>query len=84
MKNLAPPIVLACILILMLPIVAFGQHAAKGLLNPPANVQNALTYESRGFAKQKKGDLNGAIADYDQARLSSSVRNFPYPARTRD
>jgi tetratricopeptide (TPR) repeat protein len=29
--------------------------------------QNALTYVSRGYAKQKKGDLDGAMADFNQA-----------------
>jgi hypothetical protein len=57
MKDLAPRMVLALILISMLPVVAFGQQAAKGLFNPPANVQNAVTYEFREIAKQKQGDL---------------------------
>ena len=35
--------------------------------NPEPNVQNARTYRDRGLAKQKKGDLDGAMADYNQA-----------------
>jgi len=35
--------------------------------NPEANAENAGTYNARGFAKQKKGDLDGAMADYNQA-----------------
>jgi hypothetical protein len=57
MKNLALRMVLACILVLISQIAAFGQEAAKGLFNPEANVQNAITYDSRGLAKEKKGDL---------------------------
>jgi tetratricopeptide (TPR) repeat protein len=34
---------------------------------PEANAENAGTYNARGFAKQKKGDLDGAMADYNQA-----------------
>jgi Flp pilus assembly protein TadD len=30
-------------------------------------VQNASTYEARGLAKERKGDLDGAMADYNQA-----------------
>ena len=63
MKNLAPRMRLACILVLTLTVAAFGQQTASGPFNPPANVQNALTYEARGIAKQQKGDLNGAFAD---------------------
>jgi len=36
-------------------------------LDSEANEQNARTYHDRGLAKQKKGDLNGAMADYNQA-----------------
>jgi tetratricopeptide (TPR) repeat protein len=67
MKNLALRMVLACILVLISQVAAFGQEAAKGLFNPEANVQNAITYDSRGLAKEKKGDLDGAMADYNQA-----------------
>ena len=35
--------------------------------NPEPNVQNARTYRDRGLAKQKKGDLDGAMADFNQA-----------------
>jgi hypothetical protein len=30
-------------------------------------VQNAISYDDRGIAKQKKGDLDGAMADFTQA-----------------
>jgi len=30
-------------------------------------VQNAATYNDRGLAREKKGDLNGAIADFNEA-----------------
>src|SRR5215469_6512565 len=63
MKDLAPRIVLACMLILMPTVATFGQQTA----NPEANVQNARTYHERGLAKKKKGDLNEAMADYNQA-----------------
>jgi tetratricopeptide (TPR) repeat protein len=67
MKNATPRMRLACILVLTLTAPAFGQQAAKGLFNPEANVQYAATYIDRGLAKQKKGDLDGATADYNQA-----------------
>jgi tetratricopeptide (TPR) repeat protein len=63
MKHATPRMRLAFILVLMLPVVALGQQTA----NQEANAQNAVTYEARGLAKQKKGDLNGAMADYNQA-----------------
>ena len=64
MKNLAPRMVLECIFILMLRFAAFGQQTAT---IPEANVQNAVTYTDRGLAKEKKGDLNGAMTDFNQA-----------------
>jgi tetratricopeptide (TPR) repeat protein len=67
MKRLALRIALLCILFLMVVVAAFGQQNAKDLFTPEANVQNAVTYVDRGVAKQKKGDLDGAIADYNQA-----------------
>jgi hypothetical protein len=69
MKNATPRMRLAFIscLDLMLPVLAFGQQAAKGLFNPEGNVQNAATYNDRGLAKQKKGDPDGAMADYNRA-----------------
>jgi tetratricopeptide (TPR) repeat protein len=68
MKGLAPGIVLACIsLILMQPVAAFGQQVGKGQFNPQANLQNAVAYCNRGYAKLRKGGLDGAIADCDQA-----------------
>ena len=30
-------------------------------------MQNAATYNDRGLAREKKGDLNGAIADFNEA-----------------
>jgi tetratricopeptide (TPR) repeat protein len=65
MKNSAPRMVLAC-LVVLIP-AAFGQQTAKSLFNPEANVQNAVTYSDRGLAKEKKGDLDGAMADTNQA-----------------
>jgi len=68
MKGLAPGIVLACIsLILMEPVAAFGQQAGKGQFNSQANLQNAVAYCNRGYAKLRKGDLDGAIADFNRA-----------------
>jgi tetratricopeptide (TPR) repeat protein len=63
MKSLEPRTVLAC-LILILPVATFGQQVAT---IPEANVQNAVTHFDLGLAKQKKGDLDGAMADYNQA-----------------
>jgi len=44
-----------------------GLSDPNGAINPAANVQNAISYNDRGIAKQKKGDLDGAIADFTQA-----------------
>src|SRR5262245_14945240 len=63
MKNATPRMRLACIVLLMLPIVTFGQQTA----NQEANVQKPSTYYDRGLAKEKKGDLDGAMADYNRA-----------------
>jgi tetratricopeptide (TPR) repeat protein len=63
MNTLTPRIVLECIL-LLLPVGAFGKEAAN---IPEANVQNAVTYVDRGLAREKKGDLDGAMADFNQA-----------------
>jgi len=41
---------LACILILMPTVAAFGQQTA----NPEANMQNAITYNDRGRTCQDK------------------------------
>jgi hypothetical protein len=48
MKYLAR-IVLACILVLMVAVAAFGQKNAKDLFIPEANVQNAVTYFDRAW-----------------------------------
>jgi hypothetical protein len=50
MKHLAPRIVLACILILMPTVIAFGQQIAKDLKSE-GNVQTAITYLDRGLAR---------------------------------
>jgi tetratricopeptide (TPR) repeat protein len=72
MKNSSPQVVLVCIYTFMLPIVTFGRQTA----NSETNAQNAVTYVDRGLAKEKKGDLNGAFADFNQAiKLNSR-----YPA----
>jgi hypothetical protein len=63
MKNLASRKVLACMLSLMPTVAAFGQQTA----NQGTNVQIAVTYVDRGFVKQRKGDLDGAMADCNQA-----------------
>jgi tetratricopeptide (TPR) repeat protein len=48
---------------------AGDEHRETGnsLFNSTAEAQNAVSYFDRGFAKQKKGDLDGAMADYNQA-----------------
>jgi tetratricopeptide (TPR) repeat protein len=55
--------VIVCIFFLLPHIAAFGELAP----NQVATLQNAITYVSRGVAKDKQGDLNGALADYNQA-----------------
>jgi hypothetical protein len=60
MKNATPRMRLACILVLMLPVLAFGQQAAKGLFNPEANVENAVTYDSRGNSQGEEGRSGGS------------------------
>src|ERR1700751_3999177 len=40
---------------LTLPVAALGQRTAKDQSNPESNVQNAVTYNDRGIAKQHKG-----------------------------
>jgi tetratricopeptide (TPR) repeat protein len=54
---------LACVLSLMLPAAALWQKTT----NPEANVQQSITYNDRGLAKQKKGDFEGALGDFNQA-----------------
>jgi len=45
-----------------MPIAAFGQQTAT---TPEANIQNVVTYADRGLAKEKKGDLDGGMADFN-------------------
>src|ERR1700722_17986115 len=77
MNTLTPRMVLECIL-LLLPVGAFGKEAAN---IPEANVQNAVTYVDRGLAREKKGDLDGAMADYNQAIKLNPKFDFPYNNR---
>ncbi len=44
-----------------------GEKTGSGMVAPGANVQNAATYNDRGLAKHRKGDLDGAMADYNHA-----------------
>jgi hypothetical protein len=78
MRKFANRIRLACIVVLMPTVAAFGQQTA----NQEANAQNAATYNDRGLAKERNGDLNGALADFDQAiRL---IRKMPSPTKTEE
>jgi hypothetical protein len=62
----------AGIFFLMLPVAAFGQDQ----FNPEANAQNAATYFDWAVSKEKKGNLSGAMADYDQAiKLNPNFSN---------
>jgi hypothetical protein len=90
--NLAPRIQLLWILVWIPTLAAFGQQAAKELSNPAESVQNAISYNDRGVAKQKKGDLDGAMADFNQAiglrefmrkelNATMSVRRLPAGAK---
>jgi tetratricopeptide (TPR) repeat protein len=81
MKNLTPRMRLACIFILALPVAAFGQQPAKIPFIPEANVQNSGTYNERGLAKEKKGDLDGAMADYNQAIKLNPKNALAYRCR---
>src|SRR5438132_126199 len=56
MNTTLPPKLLAFVLSLMLPAVAAAQTS-----------QLADDYNSRGLAKETKGDHDGAIADYNRA-----------------
>src|SRR6185436_1765049 len=56
MNTTLPRKLLAFVLSLMLPAVAAAQTSAY-----------APSYNNRGLAKQAKGDLDGAIADFNRA-----------------
>jgi hypothetical protein len=56
MNTTLPTKLLAFVLSLMLPAVAAAQTSAA-----------ADDYNSRGLAKEGKGDHDGAIADYNRA-----------------
>jgi tetratricopeptide (TPR) repeat protein len=47
---------------------AAGEHRVTGnsFLNSTAESEKAVIYFDLGFAKQKKGDLDGAMVDYNQ------------------
>ena len=79
--KVAARIRLLWILVWIPTVAAFGQQAAKDLANPDANVQNAISYNDRGIAKQRKGDLGGALADYDQAIKLNPKNAFAYNNR---
>jgi tetratricopeptide (TPR) repeat protein len=53
----------------------------SSLFNPTADTQTAVTYFDRGLAKQKKGDLDGALADYNQAIKLNSKSAAAYNNR---
>jgi tetratricopeptide (TPR) repeat protein len=66
MKTEAVRMVLPCIFVLMLAVI-YGQKAGKDPFTLTPDAQSAITYTLRGAAKERKGNLNGAMADYNQA-----------------
>jgi tetratricopeptide (TPR) repeat protein len=78
MKNLVPRMVLEGIFIWMVTVAAYGQQTAT---IPEANIQNAVTYTDLGLAREKKGDLNGAMADFNQAIKLNPRDDAAYNAR---
>jgi tetratricopeptide (TPR) repeat protein len=67
MKNFILLMRLTFILISIATLAQFGQQTTYGQSNPPANAQNAVSYNDRGIARQHMGDLDGAMADFNQA-----------------
>jgi hypothetical protein len=61
----------------MVTVAAFGQRTVS---IPEANIQNAVTYVDRGLAKQKKNDLDGAMADFNHAINSIRIIQPPTTA----
>ena len=70
MNTTLPPKLLAFVLSLMLPAVAAAQTS-----------QLADDYNSRGLAKEIKGDHDGAIADYNRAIELDPKQSRPYRNR---
>jgi tetratricopeptide (TPR) repeat protein len=56
---------------------AFGHQTA----NQEANVENAGAYVERGIANQNKGDLDGAMADQNQAIQLNPINAIAYTNR---
>ena len=78
MNTTLPPKLLAFVLSLMLPAVAAAQTS-----------QLADDYNSRGLAKETKGDHDGAIADYNRAieldpKQSRAYRNRGFAKQAKD
>jgi tetratricopeptide (TPR) repeat protein len=67
MNTASGRVVLTCIFILTVPIAAWCEQTAKEHFNPTPNVQSAITYTLRAAAEERKGDLNGAMADCNLA-----------------
>jgi tetratricopeptide (TPR) repeat protein len=75
MKIEAVRMVLPCIFFLMLA-VTYGQKAGKDPFTLTPDAQSAITYTLRGAAKERKGDLDGALADYNESiRLNPKYAN---------